>query len=280
MFKKSLLRILSCFSFFVVLAIEAYSQVSIAPSAVFMDPVSRSGMMFVSNPTDNDIEVEVLPIFGYSTFDSLGKSYIEYNDKEMEQKGSLMPYISAFPKKFIMKPKSQQTVRFVLKNVNALPDGIYWARIKTESGKKQEQLDSQNVDGVMVLVNMRMAMVTAVFYKKGENLNTGISVGNFSQRDDSSKVYLMYNLTREGEHPFYGKAKFKITNASGKEVLDKEEEFSLYKTGMKAFDFDKAKLAPGEYKVEMTILAENKNFPKEFLKKMDPIKVNNTFKVE
>jgi P pilus assembly chaperone PapD len=259
--------------------VAVQAQVSIAPTALFVDADSRSCSMFVNNPTDHDVEVEISLIFGYSANDSTGKSYIEYNDSLMAEKYSLYPYITAFPKKFIIKPKAQQTIRFVLKNTSKLPDGIYWSRIRTESGKIQEQLDSQNVNGVSVKVNMRMAMVTAVFYKKGNTDNTTkISVGQLSTREDTSKIYLVYDLSKQGDFPFFGTAKFTITNESGKEVSAKEESFSLYKSALKAFEFEKKDFPAGKYKVELKLINENKIFPKEYLPKTSEVK--NTQQIE
>lgn len=257
------------------------AQVSVAPTALFIDPDTRSCSMFVNNPTDHDVEVEISVIFGYSANDSTGKSYIEYNDSLMAAKYSLYPYVTAFPKKFVIKSKAQQTVRFVLKNTSQLPNGIYWSRIRTESGKLQEQLDSQNVNGVSVKVNMRMAMVTAIFYKKGNDPNTTkLELGKFETDSDTSKVFLKYELKKIGDYPFFGTIKFKITNEAGKEVLTKEESFSLYKSALKSFELDKKELPPGNYKVTMNLVPENKIFSKDYLPISSEIKDTKQFVVK
>ncbi len=270
---SNLQKILAIVVLILLTTITIKAQVSVAPTALFVDSDSRSCSMFVNNPTDHDVEVEISLMFGYSANDSTGKSYIEYKDSVMAEKYSLYPYITAFPRKFVMKPKTQQTVRFVLKNTSKLPNGIYWSRIRTESGKTQEQLDSQNVEGVKVLVNMRMAMVTGVFYKKGDEYNTTkIAVGQLSTREDTSKIYLVYDLSKQGDFPFFGTAKFKITTESGKEVTTKEESFSLYKSSLKAFEFEKKDFPAGKYKVEIELTNENKIFPKEYLPKTSETK--------
>lgn len=262
-------------------AIRLTAQVGVAPTALFIDPDTRSASMFVNNPTENTVEVDVSLMFGYSATDSLGASYIEYADSVMADKYSLYPYVTIFPKKFTMKPKQQQTVRFVLRNTQKLPDGIYWTRIRTESGKIQEQLDSQNVDGVKVLVNMRMAMVTGVFYKKGDSPNnTTLSIGNMTTRTDSAKMYLVYDFKRKGEMPFFGTAKLVITDSENKKIEEKEEQFSLYRDGLKAFEFDKKKFPQGKYKSEITISYENKIFPKEYLIKGKEESATNEFTLE
>jgi hypothetical protein len=264
-----------------LLSIKLTAQVGVAPTALFIDPDSRSASMFVNNPTENTVEVDVSLIFGYSATDSLGASYIEYADSVMAEKYSLYPYVTIFPRKFTMKPKQQQTVRFVLKNTQKLPDGIYWTRIKTESGKIQEQLDSQNVDGVKVLVNMRMAMVTGVFYKKGEgDNNTALNLIWKTTRQDTSKLFLVYDGKREGTMPFFGTAKLVIKDSENKIVEEKEEQFSMYRDGLKAYEFDIKKFPKGKYKSEITISYEHKIFPKEYLIKGKTQSITNEFTVE
>lgn len=283
--KKTISQILGKGIIFIIIilavGIKLQAQVSVAPTALFIDPDTRSTSMFVNNPTDHDVEVEISLMFGYSANDSTGKSYIEYNDTLMAEKYSLFPYVTAFPKKFVLKPKAQQTVRFVLKNTSQLPNGIYWCRIRTESGKIQEQLDSQNVNGVNVKVNMRMAMVTGIFYKKGSDPNTSkLELGNFETSSDTAKVYLKYELKKIGDYPFFGTIKLKITDNSGKEVLTKEEGFSIYKSALKAFELEKKDLPPGNYKVSMSIVNENKIFSKEYLPQALEIKDTKQFVVK
>ena len=156
---------------------EAYRNVALALAAAGATPADvvflrnyvvgyNPGHIELINNSDKDKEVSVSMVFGYPAYDSLGKTFMKYNDSIGELKHSLVPNITFFPKKMVLKSKESQTIKFMVKNSSKLPDATYWTRIITKSKDLESQIDTQTVNGVKVGMNLEFAMVTALIFEK------------------------------------------------------------------------------------------------------------------
>ena len=257
---KNKLLILS--SLFFALS-NLFSQVAIYPPAVFIDAKNRSGSMTVLNQGEEPKEIEVNAKFGYMAYDSLGNVYPLYDDSVAAESHSVIPYLTIFPKKFVLQPKKDQTVKFLIKNTGKIPDGMYYTRLATTSKDVQKQIDTTGLgDKVRIGLSFKFIFMTVLFFEKGA-LNTKVDITSLTTGTDSSNVRLYFSFVRDGNSPFLGTAKLKITDSNGDEVEYKEEKIPIYFSATRAFPISKEKLKPGKYKAEMTLTNEQADIPDE-----------------
>jgi len=89
--------------------LSAQAQVTISPTAVFLDRNSKVGSFYVSNPSNSAVEVRLAFEFAYPTTDDNGRVFLNYEDEEAEQNYSLEPHLRAFPTTFVLQPDQRQT---------------------------------------------------------------------------------------------------------------------------------------------------------------------------
>ncbi|MBI5326375.1 MAG: hypothetical protein HZB41_14060 [Ignavibacteriae bacterium] len=241
----------------------SYAQVAIYPPAVFLDSKTRSGSMTVLNQGEDPKEIEINPKFGYMAYDSIGNVYTEYDDSIAAASSSVVPYLTIFPKKFVLQPKKDQVVRFLIKNVGNIPDGMYFTRIATVSKDVQKQIDTANLgDKVKIGLSFKFVFMTVLFFEKG-TLNTNVDITSLTTGSDSTHIRLNFSFTRGGNAPFLGTAKLKINNSSGDEVENSEIKIPIYFSATRAFRVSKEKLRPGKYKAELTLTSEQPDIPED-----------------
>ncbi len=250
---------------FMICNISIFAQVKVFPMAVYIDPILRSGEMTVSNPTEDKKEVEVKLEYGYPTCDSLGHVYTRFDDSVSAKDYSLVPYVLIFPKKIILKPKGEQTIRFMLKNVNNLPDKVYWSRIITSAVQAVKQIDTAAVskNKVAVSINLKINMATAIVYQKGK-VYTKLTMPSMYTTTDSANVNLFVKFVRGGNSPAFGTCYLTVSDESGN-IIDKQKQaFSVYLTTTKSFQIEKSKMKPGKYKAEIKYTNEQSATPEAY----------------
>ncbi|TAL69889.1 MAG: hypothetical protein EPN82_04535 [Bacteroidetes bacterium] len=240
-----------------------YAQVAIYPPAVFIDAKTRSGSMTVLNQGDDPKEIDIEPKFGYMAYDSNGNVFTQYKDSVAESSNSVIPYLTIFPKKFVLQPKKDQVIRFLIKNIGKIPDGMYYTRIATTSKDVQKQIDTTNLgDKVKIGLSFKFVFMTVLFFEKG-SLNTKVDITSLTTGTDSTHIRLNFSFVRDGNAPFLGTAKLKITNSEGDEVENREDKIPLYFSATRAFPVSKDKLKPGKYKAELTLTSDQPDIPDE-----------------
>ena len=273
-------RIFVAVILFVLNAGIIYAQVAIYPPAVFIDAKTRSGSMTVLNQGEDPKEIEIEPRFGYMAYDSLGNVFTQYNDSIAEKSNSVVPYLTIFPKKFVLQPKKDQVVRFLIKNIGAIPDGMYYTRIATTSKDVQKQIDTTNLgDKVKIGLSFKFVFMTVLFFEKG-SLNTKVDIASLTTGSDSTHIRLNFSFTRDGNSPFLGTAKLKITNDQGDEVENREDKIPLYFSAMRAFRVSKEILKPGKYKVELSLTSEQPDIPDDMRVPFETVTKSFDFVVE
>lgn len=257
--------------------ITAYSQVGIMPPVIYIDSQTRSGEYEIFNSSSEEREIEVNFKFGYSDTDSLGNIFINYTDKKADNY-SLLPYIKAFPKKFILPGNGQQTVRFLLVMPNNLPDGTYWTRIVTRSSPIQKQIDTANIPKGEVKAGFVFVteFINMIVFQKGK-VHTELSIGSPRIHVDSNKVNILMNMIQNGNSPSWATVKIKIKDESGNAIDDINDNVAVYFNSVKKFSFDKNKFKPGKYKADIVISSERKDIPEDKWTRFKTIETNFTF---
>jgi P pilus assembly chaperone PapD len=265
---------------FLISTASVFAQVKIYPMAVYIDPILRSGEMTVSNPADIEKEIEVSLRYGYPTCDSLGRVYTRFNDTISAKEYSLVPYVTIFPKRIIVPAKGEQKIRFMLKNVQNLPDNVYWARIITSSVEAVKQLDTTTAkDKISVGVNIKIEMATAIVYQKGK-VHTEINMPALTTKADSANVNLMVNFERGGNSPAFGTCYLTVKDEKGSKIVEQKDLFSIYLNTTKSFPIEKSKLKPGNYKAELKYTNEQDATPEQYRLDFKPFTKSFDFTIE
>jgi hypothetical protein len=240
------------------------AQVSVAPPVVFMSPDSRFGLLMLENRTFNTQEVSVEFKFGYPTSDSLGVVAMQYVDSTAERQYSITSWLKAFPKKFVLTPGQQQSVRLALTAPLSLPDGIYWTRIITTGAPQQKFIDTVQ-KGITTQLNYVFQQVTTAAFVKGKIVSQLAIQGRGAQRD-SSGITILWYVNRTGNAPYFGTAVTKIYNQRGDIVDETKESLAIYFSMMKRSFFSNTSFKAGSYSVEVSLLPERTDIPSDQLK--------------
>lgn len=260
--------------FFLVLffATETYAQLAILPPVVFIDSKSRSGITMLRNNSDEPKEIIIDFKFGYISFGENGSREIITDDKVAEKNHSLVPYIKVFPKKLLLPPKGQQTVRFIVKPMNNQPDGTYWTRLSVSSKDAKPQIEEVTGEQVKVDFELVSALSTIVLYLKGD-ITTGLKIKDIKSSVNKDNVVIDIDFDRsEGNTPFWGNIKFLIYDSAGNLVEDHSEPLSVYFDSKGRFLFNKSKFTKkGSYRAEIEINNDRKEIPTDIEIKFNTI---------
>lgn len=239
------------------------AQVNVAPPVVFMSPENRFGLLILENRTSNTQEVSVEFKFGYPTSDSLGVVAMQYSDSTAERQYSITSWLKAFPKRFVLAPGQQQSVRLALTAPPSLPDGMYWTRIITTGAPQQKFIDTVRA-GITTQLNYVFQQITTAAFVKGKIVSQLAIQGKGVQRDSSGTAILWY-VSRTGNAPYFGTAVTKIYNQRGDLVEETKESLAIYFSMMKRSVFSNSSLKAGSYSVEISLLPERTDIPREQL---------------
>lgn len=257
---------------------NSYSQVSVVPPALFVNPYTRSAEMFVVNGANKVQEVTIELMFGYPALDSLGNTYMEYADSSAAQKHSIADNLAIFPRKFELAPGKRQTVRFLLRNSGNLQNGLYWSRIKTTAKDVEQQIDSTSVDKVNVGVKLAFAMVTVIMYQKGKQ-ETELDITSFKTSQDSSTFNMILDMERKGTAPFLGKTEIQVTNDEGDEIDNTWVITPVYFSGKRKYTFAREKYPAGKYTANFRFTNDIDDVPKDQRCKFDPVERSFEFEI-
>ncbi|MEX0680853.1 MAG: hypothetical protein WD097_05680 [Balneolales bacterium] len=249
----SLARYLFAFSaaaFIVFLSIDANAQVTIAPTALFIDDQSRFGSFLVLNGSNEAQEVSLLFEFGYPDTDDEGNSYMNYEDEEARVRYSMADWIRGFPRNFILAPGERQTVRLTVRPPGEVSEGTYWTRIKTVSNPAVPDIDEEVTEGVQAQITFRFEQVTAGFYKRG-NVTTGIHFNDLAVDVYDNQGIVRARVERTGNSPFLGSIFLIVRDANNNVVYEHRTSTTVYIDAVRRIEFDASELPPGSYTAEV-----------------------------
>ena len=257
-----------------------FAQVGIMPPVIYIDSQSRSGEYEIFNSGNEAREIELAFKFGFSDTDSLGNVFINYNDKKAENH-SLLPFIKAFPKKFVLAGNGQQTVRFLLIMPNDTPDGTYWTRIVTKSSPLKKQVDTNDIPKGEVKAGFVFVteFINMIIFQKGRVL-TNLAVDNTRIKVDSGKVNILMDMTQEGNSPSWAAVNIQVKDEAGNKVDIIDDNIAVYFTSVKKFSFDKKKFKPGKYVAEIVISSDRKDIPEEKRTRFKKLEKQLTFELK
>lgn len=257
---------------------DAFGQVSIAPTALFLNDQTRSASLYVSNGTNQTQQVEVGFQFGYPAADSAGNVYMEYEDSTAAEQYSLKPYLRVFPRQFSLPGGESQVVRVVTRPLSEKENGVYWTRLITTSEPQVEDIDT-SATGVQTNITFRIRQVTSILYQKG-NVGTEIALGDVTAAGDSNVVAITAELNRSGNAPFLGMAHMTVRRG-GEVVMEVDRAIAAYFSMCRRFMLEHTgELSTGTYTAEMRLTSERNDIPAQHRIPITPTSKTVQFQVE
>jgi hypothetical protein len=249
---------------------NSFSQVIISPYILYTDTKNKFGTFIVQNESDQIYEIDISFIFGYPVTDSTGNATMKYFEQPDSSLPSIVDWIRAFPRKFVLNPKQRQVIRMTVKPPSDLSPGTYWSRIITSATPQSPPIDTLG-EGVRAQIKFVLNQITTFLYRV-DPTTTGIDVKDLFTEIDSSNVNVYANLIRTGNSPFFGDVTATILNSQSQVVAEEELSMSNYFELVKKFQFPLEKFTSGEYKIEVKIISnEKENFPESTLEPILPV---------
>lgn len=259
-----------------LLPYSIFAQVTIAPTNLFIDDGERFATYMVINGSEQNQEISIEFIFGYSQSDENGFRSNVYSDTTLAKKYSIAPFIRAFPQSFIISPGKRQIVRLRISEPKNLDDGTYWARIKTSVIPESPPVEINNEENVVARIGINIEQITGLFYKKGST-TTGIEINNIKSEFEESKLIILTNLDRTGNSPFLGSISTLLKDKNGNEIASNSVSTSIYFDGVHRQELILPDdIEPGEYDVEIRFETSRSDISSDDLVQMEPVTATTT----
>ncbi len=246
------------------------AQVTIAPPLVIVDREHPYGSFVVVNQSAQRQEISISFQYGYPVSDETGNVSMQYVDEPDSGMFSASDWVRAFPRRFILEPFREQTVRLNIRAPRQLDDGTYTARIITSSIRVNGTNDNKT-DGLSAQVNFRFNQVSALMYRHGK-VTTGIEIKDIYTDRDNSSFNVYASLLRTGNSPFLGSAHLRIYNERHQLVKETTQSLAVYYDLVRRFQIDNNVLKPGTYQGEITLTTKDRtDIPLNYILKIDDV---------
>jgi fimbrial chaperone protein len=254
-------------------AVATAQGVLVAPHALVMDHLTRSGSLNLYNPGDTPAEVTLSTFFGYPVTDSTG----DFELKTIERPDPAMPsaagWIEAFPKRMLLGPKERQTVRLLARPPARLPDGEYWARLMVAAkGGTVPVTGVGDSSGITVGLNLEVRTILPLQYRKGVVAASARLSGLTATREGDSLAVRM-RLDRAGTAAFIGTVRGALSDPAGATVATFSSPVAVY------YDMQPrltaplpAKVPPGRYLLRVEVAAEREDLAPETILPATPVR--------
>ncbi|MEX1183939.1 MAG: hypothetical protein WEF86_11955 [Gemmatimonadota bacterium] len=190
-------------------AADAARAVSISPIAVYIDARMRTGALMLHNDGILSEEIEIDFAFGYPISDSSGNITVQLVHDAPPGEPSLVPWISAFPRRMLLVPGQRQVVRMLVEPPAGLADGEYWARVLIRSRGGQPTVERHRADGGRIQLAIETVVAVPVSYRQG-HVATGIRLDHVRAVQLGDTVTVSVDLSRTGNAAFLGRLQAEI----------------------------------------------------------------------
>ncbi len=276
--RYSLLLFIGSFAF-IFTAQSALAQVTISPTAVFLDQGSNVGAFYVSNPANSAVEVQLSFEFAYPQTDDNGNIRLNYEDSEAEEQYSLEPFLRAFPTTFVLQPDERQTIRLIGRIPSDKNDGMYWSRMRVSSSQLTPPIGEATEGGVSAQVSFQIDQVTAVFARKG-SATTNLTIHNSSANVQDDRLVILTDVERSGNAPFIGSVNTRIIGPNNNVVDERRSSTSVYFRNYQKVEFQTATWPIGQYSVETSFESQRNDISSRHLIQIPGVTERTTFNIE
>ena len=235
--------------------------VVVAPHAVMIDHATRSGSITLYNPGEDPVEVSVAFGFGYPTTDSAGAVGFVLLDSAPAGQPGASAWLQAFPRRVTIGQQERQTIRLLATPPAGLPDGEYWARVIIGAkGGKVPVAGVPDSAGITVGLSLEVRTVISVMYRKGA-LTTGITAAPMHATYAADTVAVLVPMTRTGSAAYLGTLRASVVDAKGAVKGEEQQAVAVYYDFAPRVAVPVGSLAPGTYKVRVTVSTDRTDLP-------------------
>lgn len=255
----------------------AYGQVSIAPTALFMEDRSPFATLTVANGSETAQEISLSFRFGYSISDSTGNLTMDYDVGEHDF--ALNDYVNAFPRNFTLEPGERQTVRLAARGLSNREEGTYWTRLAVLASPLSPPIGSLEDNAVTTRININFEQIIPVFFRRGQ-VTTGLDVDNIRFVQSGERGELLYDIQRTGNSPFTGSFELRILNGEEEPVVQRTANITTYYDMTRSMSIDLSELDAGEYTAELIFTSDRRDISRDNLIQIEPVRRTKTFSIE
>ena len=223
----------------------------VSPTAVFMDERNPSAQITLGNSGETPEEAQIDLQFGFPDTDSAGTPFVRLMEDPPPQFPSAAAWIRPFPRRVRLEPGDRQVVRLLAQPPADLPDGEYWSRLIVTARGASVPVASADT-AVRAGVSLEIRLVTSVTFRKGA-VSTGVSVSDFTAEAAGDSLVTWARFTRQGNAAYLGTATFDVLDQGGLTVRSWPTVMAVYYPIHRRFLFPLASLAPGDYRVRLTL---------------------------
>lgn len=257
---------------------SAKSQISIAPTAVFMSDRSPFANVIVSNGSQTAQEITIGFRFGYSVSNEEGNVSMHYDTTG--HAASFVNNVNAFPRNFVLEPGQRQTVRLAARGYGDKDDGTYWSRMNILATPLSPPVEAETGDeAVAARININFEQVIPAFFKKG-SVSTGLEIEEITFRQEGESGIFLIDAERAGNSPYIGTAQITLRNSNGAVVREQEVTFSAYFDITRRVNLNLSDLNPGNYTAEFQFKTERRDISSGDLIRVDPFTKTKEFSIE
>jgi P pilus assembly chaperone PapD len=257
-------NIISILVLFFMLSGSLFSQVTVAPVTVHLNDADKNGYIIVrNNSSTSPWEVSIDMKYGYPMSDSAGNTFIFFPDMLKDDDPSAVKWVSFFPRKFIVNPLDEQTVRISAKPKD-LKDGEYWGRPVIVS-REMNYSNTLNQQQINAGLKVEFRTVIALNYRKGK-VFTSVNFENLNCTYEENKFIVFSQLRREGNAAYIGNITAKISDEKGKLLKEVKQEISVYYTLNKKIIVETGTLPKGIYTVNVQLNTDREETGGKILK--------------
>ncbi|MEX2396210.1 MAG: hypothetical protein WD491_04250 [Balneolales bacterium] len=234
---------------FIAIVPEGHAQVQIAPKALYMDDVNRTGRMVLRNSSDGPVEVSIDLIFGYPDSDDNGRVFMNFPDPVPDDEPSAAEWVRVYPRNLALPPGERQTIRFAARPPGSLPDGEYWARPAITTRPVRQDTESQ-AKRVSARINIAKRMVLALNYRH-RDVNTGIDIEHASAEVTETGIHIEATANRTGNAAFLGNVTLKVRTKNGRLIKEIQRKTAVYHSRTRLFNLGLDDFSSGNYFAEI-----------------------------
>lgn len=222
---------------FLTFAANAFANVLVAPTVVFINDRGRTGRMEIQNPSQQPREVTIHFSYGLPISDSLGNVTVMLQDSGVVDPRSALDWVKAFPRRLVIAPGATQVVRLVATPPDGLKDGEYWARIVVRSQEGQTTIPAPSSEG-SITTKLNMIMQTAIMlkYRKGA-VNSQVELKSARATMNDSLLSVLVDLSSTGNASYVGSLNCRVLDADKKVMAQQRTDLAVYRDLKRRVDF-------------------------------------------
>jgi P pilus assembly chaperone PapD len=247
------------------------ASVAVYPQTLFINAPNRSVAITVSNPTETRQEIWVDFRYGYPLVNDSGKFYINYSDSTSLQEPNAVPWLTAYPQRFVLEARESQVVRVMAQLPVGVAAGEYWSRVVVSS--RQRTATPPQTPGANV--RMKMEFITQVdvpLQVRTGSVSTGLKIQGITSVVDSGKLKMGVDVTRMGNASFWGTMHFFLRDRDGRVMKKYDQHVAVFRDVVYPVTIDVAGIAPGAYVLEVDVDNVRPGVPPQYRLKADAVR--------